>query len=106
MFGGSDEERSERASAMFGGRVQSVERRVVSAFGSEFQRVRVSTLPGPVDVLVEPSSAAGVAREGAIAWVQGWLVGRPVDAPPQHERLVRPSERRDWWSRMLRKRSQ
>jgi hypothetical protein len=106
MFEGGERAMSERASAMFAGRVESVERHAVDAFGSAFQQVRVRTLPGAVDVLVEPGSSEGAPEVGRIAWVQGWLVGRPTEAPPHHERVVRPigTARRQWWARVLRKR--
>ena len=105
MFGEGATSMTERASAMFGGQVELVEQRVVGAFGTEFQHVRVRTLPGAIDVLLPPGSAQGLAQPGRIAWVQGWLVGRPTQLPPQHARVLRPagSTRRGWWARVMRK---
>ena len=105
MFGNEPRSMAERASAMFGGRVEHVEERVVDTFGTGFQHVRIRTLPGAIDVLIEPGSAEGVPQLGSIAWVQGWLVGRPTSPPPSYPRVLRPagSTRRGWWARMLRK---
>ncbi|MBX5482891.1 MAG: hypothetical protein IRZ16_13775 [Myxococcaceae bacterium] len=69
-----------RATATFAGSVVRVDRLRNSRTGGAFSRVRVRTLPGETDVVVGGSDTHGL-KVGAIAWIDAWLVGRPVPVP-------------------------
>lgn len=74
------EDEPDRATAVFAGRITRVEHRVNTQTGGDFHRLRVHTLPGEIDVVL--SECDGEPQVGAIAWIDAWLVGRPVDPPP------------------------
>lgn len=81
LLGTGQEAMGDRAKALMGGRVESATLRC-SAQGKTFQHVRVASLPGLTDVVVNPASMTGTPTSGCLAWVEAWLVGRPVDPPP------------------------
>jgi hypothetical protein len=83
---------SQRASAMFAGRVEESERIVNSITSEPFHRVRVNTLPGPIDTVLDPKHCKDEPAVGEIAFIQGWLVGRPMIPPP---------EKRGWFAKLL-----
>lgn len=68
---------AERAQVTFSGRVERSEVLQNSLSGAPFLRVRIGTLPGPLDTVMALATASGAPAVGAIAFVQAWLVGRP-----------------------------
>lgn len=72
----------ERATALFAGRVEKVERLKNTTTGVDFARARINTFPGVLDTLFDPNTSKGIPADGSLALVAGWLVGRPtVEAP-------------------------
>lgn len=80
LFGDGADGMLGRARALFGGRITACERRENRVTGGGFHQLRVATLPGAVDVVT--AAVEGEPAPGAIALVEGWLVGRPVEPPP------------------------
>jgi hypothetical protein len=75
LLGPADRPMSERATALFAGRVVASARRRAEGC-AEFLHLRVATLPGLTDVVADPAVVEGEPVVGHIALVQGWLVGR------------------------------
>jgi hypothetical protein len=88
-FVAPDASMHERARALFAGRVVSVQPLVNQHSRGGFSRVRVHTLPGILDVLLDPTSHEGALVPGSIALVRAWCVGRPDVPAPQHGWLAR-----------------
>lgn len=81
LFGGEgDGSMLGRARALFAGRIERCERRENQVTGGAFHLLRVATLPGPINVVA--GAIDGEPAVGAIALVEGWIVGRPTQPPP------------------------
>jgi hypothetical protein len=72
MFADASVSMTERATALYAGRVKSAQHLTNTATGGEFQHVRVNT----------PSAVEGEPIPGKIAFIRAWLVGRPMIPPP------------------------
>jgi hypothetical protein len=77
MFGPAEGSVGDRATALLAGPVGAHRACRNQTTGRGFEHVRIDTLPGPVDVVVAEESYAGDLSTGALALVEGWLVGRP-----------------------------
>ncbi len=90
---GAAKDMDQRAISSFAGRVERAETSKPER-GKAFAHVRISTLPGAVDVVADPAIFEGAPEVGRIAWIRAWLVGRPVEpAPPA-------PPPRSWWGRL------
>lgn len=88
MFADASAGMGERATASFGGQVTRVEQRVNVRTGRPFLRARVATLPGEVDVVFGGFGGEG-PHVGDQAWIEAWMVGRPVERPQSRTGVVR-----------------
>jgi hypothetical protein len=77
---GSDVGASARVS--LAGRVARAELRRNSR-GGAFWWLRLVSLPGDVDVVAPAEALANLPHVGAVALVDAWLVGRPIEPPPK-----------------------
>jgi len=89
-YGMFDEGKSvtRRASVLFAGKIVSAETRANARTGRPFRHLRIATLPGTIDVVadVEPD---GDPRPGALALVEAWLVGTPVEPASPSESVAK-----------------
>jgi hypothetical protein len=83
MFGPDDASVTARATALFVGPVESVEQLTNSASGQPFHHVRIASLPGAVDTVLDGGILEREPAIGDLALVRAWLVGRPVEKPPK-----------------------
>lgn len=81
MFADAGAPLSERATVRFVGRVDLVETLTNSVTSEPFVHVRVVTLPGAVDVVLDPAMVDATPEVGGLADVRAWLVGRPTEPP-------------------------
>jgi hypothetical protein len=82
MFAPEGASVTERASATFTGRVTSATLLRNTSTAVDFWHVRVDTLPGQVDVVIDPALVQTDPVAGQIGLFTAWLVGRPTEAPP------------------------
>jgi hypothetical protein len=96
MFAPEGASMTERATALFCGRVASLSRLTNSVTNEAFHRIRIDSLPGLIDTMLDPTEFASEPLPGTIAVVRAWFVGRPTLPPP-----VRPTAfwRRPWSKR-------
>jgi hypothetical protein len=73
MFGTEAKGMTARATAILAGRLEEVERLRNGRTGADFFRLRVATLPGPLDVVTNLETIPG---DGDILLAEVWLVGR------------------------------
>lgn len=89
MFAGDGAMLSERAVVLMVGLVVQVTLLKNAVTNNGFVHVRIDTLPGLVDVVLDPASVPAAPRAGQLASVRAWLVGRPTEPPPAvHKRPV------------------
>jgi len=79
---------SSAAVVRFAGRIRAAARLDNARSGGTFWRVRVDALPGPIDVVAAEHAVLGEPRTGGHARVDAWLVGRPVEPPPEPRRSL------------------
>jgi hypothetical protein len=79
---------SRAATVRFAGRVHAAARLDNTQSGGSFWRVRIAALPGPIDVVAAEHGVVGDLRAGGHAQVDAWLVGRPVEPPPEPRRSL------------------
>lgn len=79
-----------RARSIFAGKVVRATSRTNTLSGGAFWQLRVESLAGPIDV-VHPAKDGFNPAPGQIALIGAWLVGRPVDPPPE----------RPFWARLF-----
>ena len=94
MFAPAGTGLDQRAVAMITGRVEQATRLQNALTGTPFWHVRLTTLPGPLDVVASIAAVEGEPTAGGLAMVRAWLVGRPVEPPPS------PAER-SWLRRVF-----
>lgn len=83
MFADASESMTKRATVLFAGRVEYAQRLTNTVTGGEFQHIRIKTLPGNLDTVLDPSSMEGEPVPGKIAFIRAWLVGRLMIPPPE-----------------------
>lgn len=89
MFANAEASMNERAIALFAGRVEYSQRLTNTITGAEFQHIRIETLQGALDIVLDPKASEGEPSCGKIAFIRAWLVGRPTISPPE--------TKRGWW---------
>ncbi len=79
MFSTEPKGVTERATALLTGSIESIEHRVNQHTEAEFLWLRVSTLPGPLDLAAALGSVAGELQPGRTIFTEVWLSGRPAE---------------------------
>jgi hypothetical protein len=95
------------AEAVFTGRILAAERRTNSLTGASFHALRVKTLGGIIDMVVDPQLVSSPLVIGGVIFSSAWLSGRLLDPlpPPPPPRLPTtppplpgsPAERKPKW---------